>query len=377
MQRSVRSSFNHALEVAIHYANQLDVPLLVVYAIVTSYPGANERGFAFLFEGLHEAQTSLANRGIRLVVREAKVVGENSTGGAAATAVPLTIVDTCKKVKAPLLVMDRAYERLLRTWREDVCARVACPVLMVESDVVVPVDVVSPQPLSSAAALRRAHAPLLPQYLLPLPEGSLLHPSHALPTFSASAPSPLFPDELEMHDPLALLSSLADLDRSVPRVIFKRGGSTQAKLLLARFLRDRLRGYQAHRKEAAARHQSFLSPYLHFGHISPIYVALKVRQHSSSTPQDRRRFCDELLTWREMAVHFVYHHRESYDRYEGIPRWARESLEEAADQAEGGRRHAYSLTELEEGRTHDLLWNAAQEEMRVTGYMNNYMRMFW
>lgn len=63
---------------------------------------------------------------------------------------------------------------------------------------------------------------------------------------------------------------------SVPRVAFKRGGPTQAKALLARFLRDRLKGYATHRKEASLRHQSFLSPYLHFGHISSLYVALKV-----------------------------------------------------------------------------------------------------
>lgn len=64
---------------------------------------------------------------------------------------------------------------------------------------------------------------------------------------------------------------------SVKRVPFKRGGGTQAKALLARFLRDRLSGYAKHRKEADRRHQSFLSPYLHFGHISALYVALKVR----------------------------------------------------------------------------------------------------
>lgn len=63
---------------------------------------------------------------------------------------------------------------------------------------------------------------------------------------------------------------------SVARVPFKRGGPVQAKALLARFLRDRLSGYAAHRKEANLRHQSFLSPYLHFGHLSSLYMALKV-----------------------------------------------------------------------------------------------------
>ncbi len=368
MQRSVRSTFNHALEMAIQYANHLGLPVLVVFAIVTSYPGANERGFAFLFEGLSEVQALLAKRGICMIVREAK---PTTTSNDPAMAVPAVVLDTCHQVRAPLLVMDRAYERLLRTWREHVSQHVACPVLMVESDVVVPVQNAGPRPLASAAALRKAHAPLLAQYLHPLPELAVAHPSMAhLPAFQA-----LFGDDvLDMEDPHALLESLAGIDRSVPRVAFKRGGPTQAKLLLARFLRDRLAGYQAYRKEAAARHQSFLSPYLHFGHISPLYIALKVHQHTASSPDDRRRFCDELLTWREMAIHFVYHHRESYDTYDCLPTWAKDSLHAAATDP---RSHTYTLAELDEGRTHDPLWNAAQEEMRATGYMNNYMRMLW
>ncbi len=135
-------------------------------------------------------------------------------------------------------------------------------------------------------------------------------------------------------------------DSSVKRVAFKRGGPTQAKALLARFLRDRLSGYSVHRKEAHLRHQSFLSPYLHFGQISALAIALKasafgdmcilhyisqiplspstplqqqqqpykqVKQHSTSSAEDRRRFLDELLVWREMAAHFVFQHPDNYD----------------------------------------------------------------
>ncbi len=33
--------------------------------------------------------------------------------------------------------------------------------------------------------------------------------------------------------------------------------------------------------------------------------------------------------------------------------------------------------ELEEGKTHDLLWNAAQLEMVHSGKMHGFMRMYW
>lgn len=84
---------------------------------------------------------------------------------------------------------------------------------------------------------------------------------------------------------LHVLSSFFSFFRSVHKVPGKRGGTTPAKALLALFLRDRLKGYATHRKEAWRRHSSFLSPYLHFGHISPLAIALKVgRQIGGSSP---------------------------------------------------------------------------------------------
>ena len=41
------------------------------------------------------------------------------------------------------------------------------------------------------------------------------------------------------------------------------------------------------------------------------------------------------------------------------------------------RQFTYSLEELENGETHDELWNAAQREMVATGEMHNYVRMLW
>ena len=37
----------------------------------------------------------------------------------------------------------------------------------------------------------------------------------------------------------------------------------------------------------------------------------------------------------------------------------------------------YSLEQLEKAETHDPYWNAAQKEQVYTGYMHNYMRMYW
>jgi hypothetical protein len=97
-----------------------------------------------------------------------------------------------------------------------------------------------------------------------------------------------------------------------------------------------------------------------------------VKQHSTSSAEDRRRFLDELLTWREVAIHFVFYHPDNYDGksvhdgvgstvatalltckhthttdYSVLPVWARDSLHEHQGDA---RSHLYTLQELEEGR---------------------------
>jgi len=41
------------------------------------------------------------------------------------------------------------------------------------------------------------------------------------------------------------------------------------------------------------------------------------------------------------------------------------------------REYIYNLSEFEQGRTHDDLWNAAQLQMIRTGKMHGFLRMYW
>jgi deoxyribodipyrimidine photo-lyase len=41
------------------------------------------------------------------------------------------------------------------------------------------------------------------------------------------------------------------------------------------------------------------------------------------------------------------------------------------------REYLYTRQQLEEGKTHDELWNACQLEMVHLGKMHGYMRMYW
>ena len=54
--------------------------------------------------------------------------------------------------------------------------------------------------------------------------------------------------------------------------------------------------------------------------------------------------------------------------------WAQRSLSE---HARDRRAVIYSEQQLEQALTHDPLWNAAQKQMVLTGWMHNYLRMYW
>ncbi len=117
-----------------------------------------------------------------------------------------------------------------------------------------------------------------------------------------------------------------------------------------------------------------MSPYLHFGQISPVEIALAIRENEAGDADDRGAYLEEVIVRRELAMNHVFY-TKGYDDYDkAVPDWARKTL---ADHADDERPHAYSEADLAAGKTHDLYWNAAMREMRETGYMHNQLRMYW
>jgi deoxyribodipyrimidine photo-lyase len=162
------------------------------------------------------------------------------------------------------------------------------------------------------------------------------------------------------------------LDRSVGISPVYIGGQEEAQRRLKVFVRDKLPGYADGRNEPAAGQTSTMSAYLHFGQISPIDIALAVRD-SAAPKADRDAYLEELIVRRELSVNFVTYNGQ-YDRYDGLPAWAKQTL---AEHRRDKRPALYSRADLEAGRTADPYWNAAQHEMTKTGFMHNYMRMYW
>ncbi len=343
MQQSQRAEFNPALEAAIAAGNRLGLPVLVGFGLTADYPEANARHYAFMLEGLAETERALRARGLGFVVRLGRPDG-----------VALGLAQ-----RAALVVCDCGYLRRQREWRANLAARAGRRVLQVEGDAVVPVGVASAKPEIAARTLRPKLMRLRDAFLRP-------HPRQE----PAVAPVEIAGD-VDLGDVPALLARLR-VDRGVAPVAAFRGGDTEARRRLRSFLACGLQRYVAARAQPGAAAVSTLSPYLHFGQISPVEVALAVRD-AQAAGEDRASFLEELIVRRELAFNFVAA-APNYDRYDCLPNWASRTL---AAHRRDPREHCYDYDRLARAETHDPYWNAAMREMLVTGYMHNYMRMYW
>src|SRR3954468_6756839 len=69
MHGGERGVDNPALDCAIEVANELGLPLVAFFSAISNFPRANLRHYAFLNQGLHDAEQDLAARGVPLIVR--------------------------------------------------------------------------------------------------------------------------------------------------------------------------------------------------------------------------------------------------------------------------------------------------------------------
>jgi len=345
MQQSQRARFNHALEYAVHRANRAGLGVVVGFALADDYPEANLRHYTFMLEGLRETREELAGRGIGMVVRR---------GAPPAVA-------TALGREAALIVCDRGYLRHQRAWREQVARAAACPVVQVESDVLVPVETAAATAQIGARTLRPRIHRVLADYRIDLPSApvNVATLSHGLETMA-------------MDDIATVLNSLA-IDRSVGAVSgFYRGGATEARRRFDAFVEHRLARYAANHNQPQTGDTSGLSAYLHFGQISALELVLALDRAGKPTPASQA-FVEQLVVRRELACNFT-HFTPDYDAYTCIPAWAGASL---AAQVRAPRPHRYTARQLENAQTHDPYWNAAMREMACTGHMHTHMRMYW
>jgi deoxyribodipyrimidine photo-lyase len=342
MQQSQRVSYNHALIYAIERANELRQPLVVFFALSASFPEANLRHYAFMLEGLAQTEQLLYERGIRLLVQAV----EPEQG----------IVHLAKR--ASLVVTDRGYLRIQRKWRAITATQLSCPLVQVETDVIVPVEVASGKEAYGAATIRSKLHQRRDEFFT----------GETVPTVQKDSLA-FGEKKLDLSDISKLCSSLP-LDTSVAPVTWIKAGERAAQEMLERFIAEKLEYFAHKRNDPGQDYLSNLSPYLHFGQISPYDIAKRALE--SGLPSTSA-FIEELFVRRELAMNFVFYN-DRYDSIACLPDWCQQTL--MAHQADG-RDYVYTPEQLEQAQTHDPYWNAAQKELLVRGKMHGYMRMYW
>jgi deoxyribodipyrimidine photo-lyase len=306
-------------------------------------------------EGLLTLSKTLEDQGVRFVIKT------GSPGEA-----PLALGDD-----AALVVTDRAYLRIQKRWREQVAHELECPLVQVETDVIVPVAVASLKDEWSAATFRKKITPMLGRFLVPLEQKK---PALSSLNMDAGSVKEETTETLLKRISCEITGKTCETTgkngSGQPDPLPWRGGENVAQDILTRFIWDKLERYPAYRNDPEADVLSCMSPYLHFGQISPLFIAQKILESNSPSAGI---YLEELIVRRELSMNFV-HYNPLYDEFSGLPDWAKKTL---SDHSRDRREYTYRFSEFESAGTHDPYWNAAQREMVITGKMHGYMRMYW
>ena len=352
MQSTQRLDDNWALRLATVEADRVNKPLLILQTISAGQAYASARFHTFVLEGARELATYAEARGLtyRAVLcrdqQEHHRLVTRIAGGAA------------------LVVTDMFPTEGVAARTAQIAMQLDCRVLSVDSVGIVPAACFEREEYSA-----RTLRPKIKRLL-----------DHAAEAVEDRAPKRGFPAallgsmgldavDLQRSD-LAALVGACDIDHAVAPVE-ARGGLIAARERLGAFAEDGLCEYTRRRSNPSDRAgTSRLSPYLHYGMISPLEV---LGAAQAAAAPEREAFVEEVLIWRELALNFCVR-SAVYDSLASLPGWVQRSM---AAHAGDERPVTVTLDQLERAETDDAIWNAGQRELMETGMMHPVVRMLW
>ncbi|MBS2011419.1 MAG: FAD-dependent oxidoreductase [Deltaproteobacteria bacterium] len=354
MRIAVRDHENPALDAAIASANALGVPVLVYHAVSERYPYASDRHHTFILEGARDVALGLRRREVAYALHVERPGARGPHLRTLAEGAALVVTE-----EAPMPPLSSWTARLAAHLREK-----GVPLWTIDASCIVPMPRVERR-YDRAYAFRSASRRLA--------AASLAHAWHdAVPAQAPSIPAlPFEPIDAESLDDRAIARLVAEceIDHGVGPVRELRGGSVAGYARWDLFKAEGLARYAARRNDAAIDGTSRLSPWLHYGHVSPLRIA---REASEARGAGADKFLDELLVWREVAWHFAAH-TPDLETLDVLPDWARATLDAHA----GDPREVISRERLERGLTGDELWDLAQRSLVAHGELHNNVRMTW
>ncbi|MFT7617616.1 MAG: deoxyribodipyrimidine photo-lyase [Planctomycetota bacterium] len=379
MTSARRTGWNYGLQRALGVAEKMGKPLLVLEGLQSDYPHACDRFHAFVLNGMADNAKAFKGSGVTYFPYVEGAPGEGRGLFRALASLACHVVG------------DEFPTGPLRSMVPKVLAKVTVKAEMVDSNGILPLSS-SPKAFTRAYDFRRFFQRILRDYIdnPPLPD-PLRH-------FNIPACPPVPLEILEQWAPAtksllkAKASDLAVLpiDHSIAPTS-DVGGAADGTRVLSEFVDTKLSKYADDRNHPDKSGSSELSPYLHFGHVAAWQVLQRVVEDQNWTPHDLGESCsgaregwwglapeieaffDQVFVWREVGYHYC-RHVDNHDQFESLPEWAKASLFEHTNDE---RPYTYDLEALDQAKTMDPLWNAAQRQLVKTGRMHNYLRMLW
>ncbi|MGC4087041.1 MAG: FAD-binding domain-containing protein [Polyangiaceae bacterium] len=375
-----RPTYNFGLERALELGRELGKPVLVLEALTSGYRWASDRLHQFVIQGMADNQAAFAKTCVHYYpyVEPSAGAGRGLVEALASSAAAVVADDF------PCFFLPR----LLAS----VSARLPVRCEAVDGNGILPIRLAERE-FARAFDFRRYLAKIWLDHVSSAPKAEPLR-GLRLPRLEAA------PRDVLRRWPMAAAGLLALEPKALSRLPIDHGvapsttpgGHRAAERALTRFCEQRLSGYAEERNHPDSSVTSELSPYLHFGHVSAHDVLARVLDHdelsvadlepapsSQKSPFFQLRpgpaaFVDQLITWRELGYNFCVRQPRDHDQYASLPEWARRSL---ATHATDAREKLYSAAAIEQAKTADPLWNAAQRQLVESGHMHNYLRMLW
>jgi deoxyribodipyrimidine photo-lyase len=322
--RDLRMHDNLALSTAAREAERI-VPLFVFDDAILGSAYARPNRVTFLLHALRDLDATLAQRGARLVLRSGDVVAETL---ALARDVGAQAVFVAEDVSGYAQRRQRRLEHACRDGR--IALRVSpgvtvAPLLSLESSSGGHYSVFTPFYRAWSSVPRRPVEPAPRRLSMPTVPRSRLP---ALSRLVCGSPSPELP----------------------------RGGETAARRRLSTWLRSGVTGYDPGRDDLEGGATSRLSPYLHFGCLSPLEVVHRAAEVAGAEPFVRQ------LAWRDFF----------YQLLAARPETAHEDMRPRGLRWSGD---SDSLEAWKNGETGYPIVDAGMRQLLREGYMHNRARL--
>jgi len=338
MSRDQRVSDNWALLWAQQEAIIREKALAVVFCLDPDYPGTDFRHRWFMLKGLGEVKKRLGEYNICFRLLEGKAIE--------------TLPGFLHEHDAHLIAGDFDPLRGALKRKNALAGTISIPFVEIDSHNIIPVWTASEKKEYGAYTIRPKINRLREDYLTDIP--TLVHHPYG-------GSARLAAESVVRARPVSDSSSS-----------WLSPGEYAATQAMVNGLQNRLPRYSDDRNNPCLPGQSNLSPYLHFGHLSPQRLAWMVL-HSELAGEVKKDFLEELIVRRELADNYCFYEPD-YDRFNGFPNWARKSLDEHRGDV---RKYCYRLDDLEQAKTHEPLWNACQRDLVAQGKLHGYLRMYW